>query len=143
MREKGIYSIGDGVSRKDDIKKMFGTHFPKKCYPYEIKLLFLTGAKFLLAFEDEIVECLNHDTKVCLLIASPEKENEEYLIRSSARFTKGSVEYKKEIVDSTLKVIDEIKSETDHPENFVVRFYRDEYQNNMRISKYFIYPSIL
>lgn len=57
MREKGVNSIGDGKSRKDDIKKMFGTHLPKKCYPYEIKLLFLTGCVFLRDFKDKIITC--------------------------------------------------------------------------------------
>lgn len=136
MREKGIYSIGDGKSRKDDIKKMFGTHVPKKCYPDEIKLLFLTGCVFLRDFKDKIIECLNNDTKIYLLIASPEKENEEYLKRCSARFSNGVVDYVNEVIEDSLKTINEIKKETNNPENFVVRFYRDEYQNNVRVSKY-------
>lgn len=138
MREKGVNSIGDGKSRKDDIKKMFGTHLPKKCYPYEIKLLFLTGCVFLRDFKDEIITCLNNNAKIELLIASPEKENEEYLKRCSARFSNGMVDYVKEIIEDSLKTIDEIKKETNNPENFVVRFYRDEYQNNVRVSKYLI-----
>ncbi len=136
LSKNGIYSIGDGKLRKDDIKKMFGSNLPKKYHLKKIKLLFLTGNKFLDKFKDEIINCLNNDTEINLLIASPEKENEEYLKRCSARFVNGTVDYVKEIIEESLKTIHKIKMETTHPENFVVRFYRDEYQNNIRISKY-------
>ena len=136
LREFGIQGIGTGKSNDTDIKKMFGTGLTRKRYPCEIKLLFLTGNKFLSIFKNQIVKCLNEGTKVYLLIASPEDKNVEYLERCSFRYSDGRVNYVDEINLDSLRTVLKIKEETKNPDNFVVRFYLDEYQNNVRISRY-------
>lgn len=135
MRQKGITSIGDAESDREDIRKMFGCK-PTDLYPYEIKLMFLTGNVFLRHFESRIIECLDQGTTIKLLITSYKDENKDYLIRTSKRFTDGTVDLVDELLNDSIKTIKRIKQLTKNPQNFNVRFYRDEYQNNIRISKY-------
>ena len=59
LRDFGIHGIGTGKSNDSDIRKMFGSNIPKKRYPYEIKLLFLTGNIFLKEFKKQIIKCLD------------------------------------------------------------------------------------
>lgn len=133
MRDKGIYSIGQSKSSKEDEKNMFG---PKRGnYPCEIKLLFLTGNMFLRRFETDVIECLYSGSKISLLLVSPQN-NGEYLKRCTNRFTDGEENFVNELIQDSFVTINRIKQTTKHPENFVVRFYRDEYQNNIRITKY-------
>lgn len=136
LRDFGIQGIGTGKSNDSDIRRMFGTSLPKKRYPHEIKLLFLTGNVFLRVFKKQIIKCLDEGSKIYLLIASPEPENTEYLKRCSFRFSEEKIDYVDEIYFDSLKTVQEIKKETKNPENFKVRFYLDEYQNNIRISRY-------
>lgn len=136
LRDFGIQGIGTGKSNATDIRRMFGTNLPRKRYPCEIKLLFLTGNVFLRVFQKQIVKCLDEGSKICLLIASPEPENVEYLKRCSFRYSGGKVDYVDEINFDSLKTVREIKSATKNPDNFKIRFYLDEYQNNVRISRY-------
>jgi len=138
MREFGIGSIGTGISTDSDVCNMFGGGKWKKSYPREIKLLFLTGNVFLRVFRDRLIESMDAGCEICLLIVSPEKENEEYLKRCSYRFSNGEKDYVKEVNQDSLKTIAEIYQISKHPENLKVRFYKDEYQNNIRISRYFL-----
>lgn len=136
LRDAGIQGIGTGKSTDIDVLRMFGTSIPKKKYPTEIKMLFLTGNVFLSVFEDKIVKCLNEGTIISLLITSPAEENHSYLKRSSERFSDGKIDYVDEIINDSLVTIKRIKDRTTKPENLKIRFYLDEYQNNIRISRY-------
>lgn len=138
MRDFGIQGIGTGKSTESDENKMFGTKRSKGKYPDELKLLFLTGNTFLKYYKDRIIKCLDNDCKVSLLIASPEPENVEYLNRTSFRLKGFISNYAEEVIYDSLVTVRNIKENTKNPDNFVVRFYLDEYQNNLRISRYFI-----
>ena len=138
LRDFGIQGIGTGKASPTDIKRMFGIKRMRKNCPDEMKLLFLTGNVFLKEFKDKIIKCLDEGCKINLLIASPEPENKEYLERCAFKYNNGKIDYAKEIYDDSLKSVMEIKNATKNPENFKVRFYRDEYQNNVRISRYYI-----
>ena len=136
LRDFGIQGIGTGKSDDSDIRKMFGHNLPKKRYPNELKLLFLTGNSFLNIFKNQIIKCLDEGTQICLLITSPTPENLEYLKRCSFKYSDGKVDYVKEIYEDSLVSAQEIINKTKNPDNFKIRFYLDEYQNNIRISKY-------
>lgn len=144
MREKGIKGIGEGRLDKDsfEVRCMFGPKiFPgSKKYPQTIKLLFLTGNKFLKDFQQNIIDCLDNGCKIELLLASYKKNNSDYLKRCATMFgdeQSGKVaDYAKEIVGDTLKTIEHIKDNTHNPDNFKIRFYMDEYHNNIRIAEY-------
>lgn len=137
MRDFGIEQIGTGLSTEADCRHMFGHERPLKRYPHELKLLFLTGNKFLAHFKEQLIKALDEGCVISLLIASPEQENAEYLERCSFRYNHGDVDYIKEIKTDSLKTVSEIKQATKNPQNFKVRFYIDEYQNNVRIAKYY------
>ena len=138
LREFGVQGIGTGKSNDTDERRMFGSNLPRKKYPCELKLLFLTGNNFLSIFEKQIIRCLDEGCNINLLITSPEPENEEYLKRCSLMYSDGNVDYVDEIINDSLKTVRNIKEKTKNPENFRVRFYLDEYQNNVRISRYFV-----
>lgn len=138
MRDFGIQGIGTGRSNKADVHRMFGSENNREKYPSEIKLLFLTGNTFLKTFKEKMVKCLDNGCKISLLITSPEEENLGYLKRSSFRFTDGDKDYVEEVIRDSLVSVQYIKSKTKNPDNFKIRFYLDEYQNNIRISRYFL-----
>ena len=141
MKKAGISNIGNGISNHDDINKMFGTHILEKNYPRQLKLLFLTGNVFLTSFKDNIIECIRNGCEVQLLIASYDNENLFYLERISKLYHDGNVNYVEELRADTLKTVDEILHETREMSGALrVRFYRDEYQNNIRIAKYMDQP---
>lgn len=136
LRECGVQGIGTGKSDEVDIRRMFGTNRLIKKYPHEMKLMFLTGNKFLKIFEERIIKCLDKGCKISLLIASPRPENEGFLNRASFRYSDGKVDYVDEITNDSLKTVQRIKLKTQNPDNLKIRFYLDEYQNNVRISRY-------
>lgn len=138
MRDLGIDGIGTGISTRDDIEKMFGKTQLKKKYPCIIKMMFVTGNVFLKTFQQNIIESMDEGCEVQLLIASPEEINREYLERISYRYNAGQIDYQKELQEDTLRTVEKIRERSKNPQNFKVRFYRDEYQNNIRISKYLI-----
>ena len=138
MRDLGIDGVGTGISTRDDIEKMFGTTQLKKKYPCVIKMMFVTGNVFLRTFQQNIIESMDEGCEVQFLIASPDENNREYLERISYRYNDGQIDYQKEILEDALRTVKNIRERSKNPQNFKVRFYRDEYQNNIRISKYLI-----
>ena len=140
LRKNGISSIGSGISDQTDINKMFGTKRLTKNYPYKLKLFFLTGNKFLYLFQKQITKCMDEGCEVQLLIADPDDDNRNFLERNAALLTNkenpGSVDYVNELKTETFSHIKSIRNNSVHPENLKVRFYRDEYINNVRIAKY-------
>ena len=121
MRDFGIEQIGTGLSTEADCRHMFGHERPLKRYPHELKLLFLTGNKFLAHFKEQLIKALDEGCVISLLIASPEQENAEYLERCSFRYNHGDVDYIKEIKTDSLKTVSEIKQATKNPQNFNVQ----------------------
>lgn len=138
MRDLGIDGVGTGISTREDIEKMFGTTRLKKKYPCIMKIMFVTGNVFLKTFQQNIIESMDEGCEVQFLIASPDENNSEYLERISYRYNDGQIDYQKEILEDALKTVKKIRERSKNPQNLKVRFYRDEYQNNIRISKYLI-----
>lgn len=135
MRENGINRIGNGKSDDIDELRMFGSDkllIPD--HPQKIKLLFLTGNFFLREFSKKIIMCLDSGSEIDILLADP--DNTDYLEHCALRFNDGKVDFAKELKADSLETIKEIKNSTKNPDNLKVRFYWDEYQNNIRISKY-------
>lgn len=137
MRKLGIDGIGTGLLTLKDEELMFGTQKAKK-YPINLKLMFLTGKAFLNKYKDQIVECMNNGCKVQLLLASSNEKNWDYLRRDAEIHRKGesNVNYVEEIVNQSLEYVKYIREKSLNPTNINVRFYIDEFQNNLRIAKY-------
>ncbi|MCH5151664.1 MAG: hypothetical protein J1F65_03275 [Clostridiales bacterium] len=141
MKKAGISNIGNGISNKDDINKMFGSDILEKNYPRQLKLLFLTGNVFLTFFKTDIIRCIKNGCEVQLLLASYDKNNLPYLERISKLYHDSKVDYEAELREDALKTVDEILQETiGMAGSLKVRFYRDEYQNNIRVAKYIDQP---
>ena len=137
MKKAGISNIGNGISNHDDINKMFGSNMLEKNYPRQLKLLFLTGNVFLSYFKEQIIRCIKNGCEIQLLIASYDKSNLEYLKRVSKLYHDGEIDYEDELRNDSLKTVDEILQNTrGMAGSLKVRFFRDEYQNNIRVAKY-------
>lgn len=136
MRDLGIDGIGSGRFESSDVKKMFGGSYYRHKFPCVIKLMFLVGDVFLKVYENNFAECMNHGCEVQLLIARPTEDNREYLERIAERYNRGATDYIKKIKDDTLVTALKIKSASKNPDNLKIRFFKDEYQNNLRIAKY-------
>ena len=142
LRKLGINGVdgnminGGTLSGKDE-EIMFGPY--KSEYPKLIKLMFMTGKAFLKNYQEKIITCLNMGCQIQILLASPDESNLEYFQRDADvhRPDDEDVDYFKEITEQSLIALNYIKSNCDHPENLKLRFYRDEFQNNLRISLWF------
>lgn len=137
LNEFGVEYIGTGRSTKKDTVRLFGNKYTGE-YPDEIKLLFISGNGYFSRFNKEMLQCVqNSNCIVKILLLSTSAENNEYISRMEymcPQKTSYSDQVNKESLPILQSVVDNL--EQNKKDHIQVRFYKDEYRYNFRISKY-------
>lgn len=134
----GIEKVGDGFFKREDERKMFGTHTYHKNYPYCLKFMFITGNLFLGKYKQEIINCMNEGCRVQILLANPKNKkylnNLERMVQTTGKTKSLSLQYN----DETLRILQFIKNNKNKycKGSLTVEFYNDEYMNSFRAAKY-------
>lgn len=138
LRGVGIDKVGDGVFKRKDELKMFGTYTHYKNYPYCLKFMFLTGNEFLGRYKQEIINCINEGCRVQILLANP--NGDQCLTNLEKLFSVGGKQenLSAQFDDETSRYLKYI---ADHKNKYcsgslAVRFYENEYLNSFRAAKY-------
>lgn len=138
LSEFGVEQIGSGISTSKDITELFGNRMRNE-YPQEIKMMFISGNGFLKRFKKELIESVKKGNCIVkILIVDVSKSNEEYLKRMDQLCPQGDSSYRSQVEKETLPVLQSLINSLDESQKDMikVRFYKDEYRYNFRISKY-------
>ncbi len=140
LREYGIHGIGTGTFSPADERGLFGK---KGNYPKEIRLMFLSGNKFLLDYEEKLVEAVANGCDVKVLLVRPiiEGKQNEYIGRYSAICQSSGNGLDYEVCCESMPIIQSIreKSKEKNPQScgsIELRTYVDEFRNNQRYATY-------
>lgn len=137
LKKFGVTYIGTGISTKKDVIHLFGNPYTNE-YPSEIKLLFISGNGFFRFFKKELLNCLQKSNcTVKILLLSTDISNQEYAQRME-KICPQKNSYFSQVNDESIPLLKSIvdQLDDDKKKQLKLRFYKDEYRYNYRISKY-------
>ncbi len=140
LREYGIYGIGTGTFSHADERCMFGK---KDKYPQELRLMFLSGNKFLDDYKEKLVEVVANGCNVKVLLVRPRVDGRknEYVKRYAEICPSEGLGLDYEVCCDSMPIIQSVleKAKKINPQGhgeIELRTYVDEFRNNQRYARY-------
>lgn len=136
LKKFGVQSVGTGISTGKDKRNIFGNKFLGD-YPKEIRMLYVTGIKYLQTFENELEECLENGCEIKILLISEKEEKGDGVNHYISRLAEMYKTTEDEIIKQLKEVKEKIKDLNElYPNKISIRFYQDEYFYNFRSAAY-------